>query len=87
MLSWGGYLAGLGLAGWLTDSDTDDDALPWYLSGALTFLFIIAGLTLAVAALTKVGFIGVIGDAFRSYLNFVTGIVQAIAEPVIKLVL
>jgi hypothetical protein len=40
-----GYLAGLGIAGALTDSDTDDSNVPWYLSAALTFLFIIAGVT------------------------------------------
>jgi hypothetical protein len=81
-----GYLAGLGIAGALTDSDTDDSNVPWYLSAALTFLFIIAGVTLALAVLTKVGFLSVITDLFKSYLSFVTDLISAIAEPVLRFI-
>jgi hypothetical protein len=81
-----GYLGGLGLAGFFADSDTET-GFPWYVDFLLTFLFALAGIVIAIAVLTKVGFLEIVTDFFKTYLAFIADIFKAIAEPLVKLFL
>ncbi len=81
-----GYLGGLGIAGFLTESDTDT-GFPWYVDFVLTFLLAIAGITIALAVLTKVGFLNVITDFVKTYFGFIADILKAFAEPIVKIFL
>ena len=81
-----GYLAGLGIAGFMTESDTDT-GFPWYVNFVLTFLLAVAGITIALAVLTKVGFLNVITDFVQTYFGFIADILKAFAEPIVKIFL
>jgi len=75
------------LAGWLVDSDAEDDSLPWYVSGALSVVFIITGAVLGLVVLTRFGFFAFLAGVLETYFGFVRGVVEAVAEPVAKVVL
>jgi len=81
-----GYLIGLFGAGYLVDTD-EDDLFPWYVNAALTFVFIIGGITLALSVLTKSGYIDAVTRLIGTYFGFIADIVKAVAEPVIKIFL
>jgi len=78
-----GYLGGLGLAGFITESDSET-GFPWYVDFVLTFLLAVAGITIALAVLTRVGFLKVITDFFSTYFGFIADILKAFAEPIVR---
>jgi hypothetical protein len=75
------------IAGWLVDSDTEDDSLPWYVSGALSVVLIMTGAVLALVVLTRFGFFDFLGGILQAYFGFATNVVNAVAEPVAKVLL
>lgn len=78
-----GYLGGLSLAGFITDSDSET-GFPWYVDFVLTFLLALAGITIALAVLTRVGFLKGVTDFFATYFNFIGDILKAFAEPIVR---
>ena len=75
------------ISGWLLDSDTEDDGLPWYVSGALSVVLVLTGVVLALVVLTRFGFFDFLAGILSAYFGFATGVVQAVAEPVAKVLL
>jgi len=75
------------IGGWFLDSDTEDDSLPWYVSGALSVVFILTGVVLSLVVLTRFGFFEFIGGILSAYFGFARGVIEAIAAPVAKVLL
>lgn len=81
--AWLGYLGGLGIAGWLTDSESEN-SFPWYVNALLTFLFVVGGITIALVTLTRFGVADAVTRFFAGYFQFVVDITRAIAKPVLE---
>jgi len=79
-----GFLGAMFGAGFITDSD-NETGFPWYVDFLLTFLFALAGIVIALAVLTRVGFLTVVTDFLKSYMSFIGDIFKAIAEPLVKI--
>lgn len=75
------------VAGWLLDTDTEDDSLPWYVSGALSVVLILTGAVLSLVVLTRFGFFDFIGGILKGYFGFASTAVEALAEPIAKVLL
>lgn len=75
------------VAGWFLDSDTEDDSLPWYVSAALTVVLVMTGAVLALVVLTRFGFFEFVSGILESYFGFARGVIEAVAEPVAKVLL
>jgi hypothetical protein len=75
------------VAGWFLDSDADEEGAPWYVSAALSVVLVLTGIVLSLVVLTRFGFFEFLGGILRGYFGFVGGVVNAIAEPVVKVLL
>lgn len=82
-----GFILPSFVAGWLLDTDVEDDNLPWYMSGAITVIMLISGAVLGLIVLTRFGFFDFLLGIVGAYFQFVVDVLGTIAKPITRLLL